>query len=174
MTILQNNKTDRNKAPEEELFVTMYYNMFASTMYFPHLPKDFWAIIENKSDRFDSYMIPQQNDNKNIIFGDDYLFVYKPNGEFKDFKHLHNNPIPMPLKKPSDVEIILHTHSNRNSKFITELDIANLIVCKDKLQWTEHFVVSKKYVSIFNISDMVLKIEMKKDYETRTGKKLKI
>lgn len=174
LTIVKNDKIARDKSNDEELFIKMYYNMYASTMYFPHLPKDFWAIIEKKSDRFDSFMFPQQNDNKNIIFGNDYLFVYRQNGEFKDFKYLHNNPIPMPLKKPSDAEITLHTHSNRNSKFISELDIANLIVCKDKLQWTEHYVVSKKYVSIFNLGDMSLKIKLKKDYETRTGKKLKI
>lgn len=174
LTIIQNDKTTREKSSNEELFIKMYYNMYASTMYFPHLPKDFWVIIERNSDGFNSLMFPQQNDNKNIIFGNDYLFVYKQNGEFKDFKHLHNNPIPMPLNKPNDVEIILHTHTNRNSKFISELDIANMIICKDKLQWTEHIVVSKKYVSIFNLKSMTLKIELKKDYEIRIGKKLKI
>jgi hypothetical protein len=174
LKILKNDKIVRDKSPDEELFVKMYYNMYASTLYFPHLPKDFWSIIEKKSDRFDSFMFPQQNDNNNIILGNDYLFVYKLDGEFKDFKHLHNNPIPMSIYKPSDAEIILHTHSNKNSNFISELDVANMIICKNKLQWTEHYVVSKKYVSIFNMGNMNLKIELRKDYETRTGKKLKL
>jgi len=174
LRIIKNDKTTREKSHDEELFIKMYYNMYASTMYFPHLPKDFWTIIEKKPDGFNSIMFPQQNDKESIIFGNDFMFVYKTNGEFKDFKHLHNNPIPLPLIKPSDAEIILHTHSNRNSKFITELDIANMIICEDKLKWTEHLVVSKKYVSIFDLNDMTLKIELKKDYEMRTGKKLKL
>ena len=147
--------------------------MYASSMYFP-LPQYFWAIIEKKEDMFYAYMFPQQADLKNIIFGHDYLFKYRLDGEFKDFIFIHNNQIPMPYEKPSDSEVTIHTHANRNSDFISALDIANIIVCKDKLKWKKHLVVSKNYVSIFDLDSLTLTIELKKDYESRTGSKLKI
>lgn len=173
LSILNCDSVPRDKTVEEDLFVNIYYNMYASSMYFP-LPQYYWAIIEKKTDKFYAFMFPQQTDLKNIIFGHDYLFTYRLDGEFKDFKFIHNNQIPMPFEKPSDSEVTLHTHANRNSEFISALDIASIIVCKDKLKWKKHFVVSKKYVSIFDLDSLTLTIELKKDYESKTGTKLKI
>ena len=173
LSVLHIDSIPRDKTSDEELYVKMYFNMYASSFYFP-LPKDFWAIIENKGDRFDSYMIPQQNDPKIVMFGHDYLFTYKLNGDFKNFKFIHNNPIPIPaIKSSDDFQGTAHEHANRNSKFISAIDIANILVSINRIDWDRHIVISKKYVSIFDLKTKTLKIELKKDYENRVGQKLK-
>lgn len=175
LEMISDNKESRTETEMERLFKKMVLNMYASTMYFP-LPKSFWAIIESQDAAFSAYLIPRQESNTELILGNDFLFKYKQNGEFKDFKHLHNNAIPIPTKfqNKDELEGTLHTHANRNDDFITALDIATILSYKQKVDWTKHLVTSNKYVSIFDMDKMTLEIITRKDYETRTGKKLKL
>lgn len=174
LDILSDDKEPRTQTQREKLYKTMVLKMFASTMYFP-LPKRFWAIIEEVDGRFFAYLIPRQESSTQLILGNDYVFKYTLTGEFKDFKFLHNNAIPIPtnVQQKDEVEGTLHTHANRNDAFITALDIATILSCKGQLNGTKHLVTSRKYVSIFDSDKMTLEIVTKQEYETRTGKKLK-
>ncbi len=173
LTVTQKQDYARNASEKEKLFIKIYHNIYSSSQYFP-LPNEFWVIIERKNNLFYAYMTPRQNNTEKIILGHDFLFKYKLNGKFKDFKFLHNNPILLPLNNPVDSNVSLHTHSNRNSDFISVLDIAVILISKDRLEWDKHFVISKKFVSIFDVKNTTLSIEFRKEYEQRTGKKLKI
>jgi len=175
LKILSDSKEPRTETETERLFKRMVLNMHASTMYFP-LPKKFWAIIEHQDGGFFAYLIPRQGSRTELILGNDFLFEYKLTGEFKDFKHLHNNAIPILTRFESKdgIEGTLHTHANRNDDFITALDIATILSYKEKVDWKKHLVTSNKYVSVFDMDKMTLEIVTRKEYETRTGKKLKL
>ncbi|NOS92099.1 MAG: hypothetical protein HOP30_09270 [Cyclobacteriaceae bacterium] len=175
LNILSDNKELRTETKAEGLFKKMVLNMYASTKYFP-LPKEFWAIIENQDGGFSAYLLPRQESSSELILGNDFIFKYKLTGEFKDVKYLHNNAIPILTKfqNKDELEGTLHIHANRNDDFITALDIATILSYKEKVDWTKHLVASNKYVSIFNIDKMTLEIITRREYETRTGKRLKL
>jgi len=48
--------------------------------------------------------------------------------------------------------------------------IANILVSENRIEWHKHIVVSKKYVSIFDLKTKTLAIELRKDYENKIGK----
>jgi hypothetical protein len=175
LNVLSDDRQSRTETGAERLYKKMVLNMHASTLYFP-LPKKFWAIIEKQDQGFSAYLIPRQESSTELMLGNDFLFKYKLSGEFKDFKHLHNNAIPILTKfeNKEEIEGTLHTHANRNDDFITALDIATILSYKEKVDWTRHLVTSNKYVSIFDMAKMTLEIVPKKEYETRAGKKLKL
>jgi len=140
------------------MYLKIYSSGFYNTLY-----TDFWVVFEKPDDKFLAYIIPMQNDDKLIIFGNDYLFTFDKNGEFIDFKPLHTNPIPVSLKSPPDIKVkgTVHTHAGSSSEFMSPTDIAAMLLLKDKIEWEKHYVISGKYKSIYNVKEGTLVIEPK-------------
>jgi hypothetical protein len=173
-SVINDNLTERKATKDEEILLKIYFNLNITSRFFS-FRTGFWNIIERKDGRYEAILLPQQNYIDYMILGGDLLLKYDLTGEFIDIKLLHNNPIPIPLNSNDEKFTgTLHNHNNYSSEFITETDIANILLCEKKINWGIHIVVSDLFVSIFDIKNKSLIIEFKDDYERRTGIKINI
>lgn len=85
-----------------------------------------------------------------VLIGNDYLFTYKANNEFVKQEKLHNSLITFPYKGKED-KVSATTHSHILSEYITSTDVCTLLLYKDFLEWNQHIVISKDYVSILDL-----------------------
>ena len=99
-----------------------------------------------------------------VIIGNDYLLTYNKKNKFKKKEKIHNSLIEFPYK--SDVTF----HSHVLSNYINSTDICTLLLYKDFVEWKQHYVVSKKYVSIFDLEKEDLIILTRKDWEKMNDK----
>ena len=94
-----------------------------------------------------------------VLIGNDYLFTYNNKNEFKKQEKIHNSLIQLQYRNPKDSARIESTvHSHVISDCIDPTDICTLLLYKDYVGWTQHFVISKKYVSIFDMNKETLLI----------------
>lgn len=100
-----------------------------------------------------------------VLIGNDYLFKYDSNNNFKSKGKIHNSIIQLPAKMDSDKNAIATMHSHVISETIEPTDICTLLLYKDFVEWKQHYVISSKYVSIFDLEKELLVIMKKKDWE---------
>jgi hypothetical protein len=101
-----------------------------------------------------------------VIIGNDYLLTYDNKNEFSKKKRIHNSILQFPYKGKDSLNKLEATyHSHILSKYITATDICTLLLYKDFVEWKMHYVMSKKYVSIFDIKNESLVIITKKAWD---------
>jgi hypothetical protein len=120
-------------------------------------------VIDEKGKRV--YIITGPTESGVVLLGNDYLLTFNKNNKLEAKKKLHNNLIRLPYGKTDDGKIILstiHTHLAEFSPIITATDICTLMAYSKYTNWTEHIVVSKERVSIWNCKTNTL-LTMTKD-----------
>ncbi|HNU89231.1 MAG TPA: hypothetical protein PKJ94_13105 [Ferruginibacter sp.] len=89
-----------------------------------------------------------------VIFGNDYLVTFDDEYKVKTKKMLHRNIIPIEYgKKPEDANDIfatLHSHKGETGDLITATDICTLMLYAKFAGWQQHYVVSEKFVGIWD------------------------
>jgi len=128
-------------------------------------------MIENKDDFFKFYkntspnFIPVITKNKKQVFiltgpqksgivliGNDYLLKYNKKNKFKSKEKIHNSILEFKYKSKNKKKPLVSTyHSHIVTDFITSTDICTLLLYKDYIEWKQHTVMSKKWVSIFDL-----------------------
>ena len=101
-----------------------------------------------------------------ILLGNDYLLTYGSNNTLIKKKKIHESLIELPFQgvdEEKKIETSMHTHVN--SSLIDATDICTILLYKDYIEWNQHIVISKKYVSIFNIEKEDLVVITKKAWE---------
>lgn len=89
----------------------------------------------------------------NVVFiGNDYLLTYDKKNNLVKKEKLHNSILQFQGKSGDSENPIVSTHhSHVLSDLITSTDICTLLLYKDFVEWKQHYVISKKYVSIFDL-----------------------
>jgi hypothetical protein len=106
-----------------------------------------------------------------ILIGNDYLFKYDKNNNFVSKQKIHNSLIQLPTQMDSSQDAIATMHSHVISDIIDPTDICTLLLYKDFAQWKQHYVISKKFVSIFDTEKQNLVIVTRKTWDKMNDKK---
>lgn len=97
-----------------------------------------------------------------VIFGNDYLLTFDDKNNLKDRKKIHKSLIPMEYENSVSG---IHSHVPETGDFITATDICTLMLYEKFAKWEAHYVMSKKYVSIWNCKKDELFIMTTKAFE---------
>jgi hypothetical protein len=106
-----------------------------------------------------------------ILIGNDYLFKYDQDNNFVSKEKIHNSLIQLPTKTDSNKDVIATVHSHVISDIIDPTDICTLLLYKDAVQWRQHYVIGKKFVSIFDMDKENLVIVTREAWEKMNEKK---
>lgn len=98
-----------------------------------------------------------------VLIGNDYKLEYNKKGEFVKKIKIHNSILQFPYKSDNPENKLESTFQSLVlSKFINSTDICTLLLYKDYVEWKQHYAMSKKYVSIFDLEKENLLIITKK------------
>lgn len=98
-----------------------------------------------------------------VLIGNDYKLEYNKKGEFVKKIKIHNSILQFPYKSDNPENKLESTFQSLVlSKFINSTDICTLLLYKDYVEWKQHYAISKKYVSIFDLEKENLLIITKK------------
>lgn len=86
-----------------------------------------------------------------LFLGNDYLLSYNQNNKFRGVERIHKSIIKLPTKRGIDKSVKATMHSHLLSDIIDATDICTLLLYRDFVDWDLHYVIGKKYVSIFNL-----------------------
>jgi hypothetical protein len=105
------------------------------------------------------YVISGTSVNGIVPIGNDYLFRYDNKNNFISKEKIHKSLIQLPAKSDSANNPIMVTmHSHVISDYIDPTDICTLLLYKDLVDWNQHYVMSKNFVSIFDMKKETLTI----------------
>jgi hypothetical protein len=94
-----------------------------------------------------------------VLIGNDYLFKYDKDNKLVSKEKLHNSLIQLAYKSNDSKNPTTATiHSHVVSELITSTDICTLLLYKEFVEWKTHYVVSKHFVSIFDMQKELLVI----------------
>lgn len=100
-----------------------------------------------------------------VVLGNDYLLTFNKKNKLKSKKKLHNSIIALPYRGEEGEAIEQTVHSHVVSDFIDVTDICTLLLYKDYVDWKQHTVISKKYVSFFNLEEESLAVLTRKAWD---------
>ncbi|MCL1937129.1 MAG: hypothetical protein FWF52_01875 [Candidatus Azobacteroides sp.] len=111
-----------------------------------------------------------------VIIGNDYLLTYDKNNKLVKKEKLHNSLIQYPYKSDdpeNKMETTMHSHVLSDLiTLITSTDICTLLLYKDSVEWTQHCVMSKKYVSFFDLKKENLIVMTRKEWDKMISRTL--
>lgn len=116
-------------------------------------------IIKERPADFYVYSIPGTYIENLIPIGGDYWFTYTKLGKSLKFDFIHRNLIPFEGKGEEKIHGTGHEHRKRANKYITPTDICTLLLYKNSIEWDTHEVISKGFISTFNLRTISLTIE---------------
>lgn len=96
-----------------------------------------------------------------ILLGNDYLLIYDKKNKLKSKTKLHNSLITLQTETPRAVAS-MHTHII--SDFIDPTDICTLLLYREYTNWRQHYVINKKYVSVFDLDEVSLVIMTREEW----------
>jgi hypothetical protein len=105
-------------------------------------------IISNNKKKV--YMLTGPDSNGVVIFGNDYLVEFDKNKNIKSKKSLHRNIIPINYTNNQDEVTTMHSHTKETGYLPTATDICTLLLYAQYTHWQQHYIISKKYVSIWD------------------------
>ena len=141
----------------------MYENDDDFFLFYENTSNNIIPIIDKKERKV--YILTASEQYGNVFIGNDYLLTFTPKGNLKDKRKLHNTLIEIPYKNPGKEKITTTMHTHILSNHIEPTDICTLLLYRDYVEWDEHFVIHKDYISIFDLKDEMLTIMKKKDFE---------
>jgi len=101
-----------------------------------------------------------------VVIGNDYVLTYDSKNKFSEKEKIHQSMLQYPYKSDKlDNKMESTYHSHILSECISSTDICTLLLYKDFVEWKQHYVISKKYVSIFELEKENLVIITKKAWD---------
>jgi hypothetical protein len=87
-----------------------------------------------------------------VVFGNDYLLTFAADNTLKEKKTLHKNIIRIGYGREDGKQIIatMHTHLPETGDIVTATDVCTLMLYGKYAKWGQHYVMSKKNVSIWD------------------------
>ncbi|WP_299184698.1 hypothetical protein [uncultured Aquimarina sp.] len=101
-----------------------------------------------------------------VLIGNDYKLEYNKKDEFVKKMKIHNSILQFPYKSDDPENKLESTFQSLVlSEYINSTDICTLLLYKDYVEWEQHYAMSKKYVSIFDLEKENLLIITKKAWD---------
>lgn len=104
-----------------------------------------------------------------VIFGNDYLLNFDQQNNLISRRALHKNIIVTSLEdfnaKGQTMVAGMHTHLPETGAFITATDICTLMLYGRTTGWESYFVMSEKYINIWNCKTSQLLVLTREAYE---------
>lgn len=100
-----------------------------------------------------------------VLLGNDYLLHYNKRNKFKRKEKIHNSLISLSTENIDNNATTITMHSHILSDAISPTDICTLLLYRDYTEWKQHYVISKKYVSIFDMEKEALIIITRKAWD---------
>ena len=93
-----------------------------------------------------------------IYFGNDYLLTYSRSNKLKEKRRLHQNLMPLDHSDMKTIKAGVHNHSAKTGEFMTATDICTILLYEKVVHWQQYYVMSEKYVNIwdFNADNLVV------------------
>lgn len=113
------------------------------------------------------YVLTGPANNGIVVLGNDYLISFDKNENISSKKRLHKNIITLPTKGENGEEIsaTVHSHLPETGDLITATDICTLKLYGKFTTWEQHYVMSDKYVSIWDCKKNMLTVLTKKAWD---------
>ena len=101
-----------------------------------------------------------------IVFGNDYLITFNKKNRVKKKKSLHNNIIVMDYGNREEQIITgIHSHLKSTGELITVTDVCTLMLYCPYTGWESYYVMSEKYVSIWQCETSELLVMERKAWD---------
>ena len=101
-----------------------------------------------------------------VLIGNDYKLEYNKKDEFVKKMKIHNSILQFPYKSDDSENKLESTFQSLVlSEYINSTDICTLLLYKDYVEWKQHYAMSEKYVSIFDLKKESLFTMKRKAWE---------
>lgn len=104
-----------------------------------------------------------------VIFGNDYLITFGKKNKLESKILIHNNLLVMDYGKlqreGKSIKGGVHSHLPSTGDFITPTDICTLMLYEKMAKWEQYYVLSKKYVSVWDCKKDQLATFTKEEWE---------
>lgn len=101
-----------------------------------------------------------------MLFGNDYEIVFNKSAEVVSKRALHNSLIPIFYEgRDGLAKASVHSHVSGKDEFITPTDICSLMLYQDFIPWERHYVMSPKFVSVWNCKLNKLNILTREEFD---------
>lgn len=124
---------------------------------------NFIPVVKGKEKKV--YLLTASTRSEVVFIGNDYLLSYNQKNIFKKKKRIHKSLIELPVKDDEGNLAIATFHSHVVSDHIDPTDICTLLLYREYSGWKQHYVVGKKYVSIFDPEKETLVVMKRKAWE---------
>jgi hypothetical protein len=118
-------------------------------------------IVTNKEKKV--FVITGPTNNGVMLFGNDYLLTFDRNNKLVKQKQLHRSLIPIEFGSKDEIEATIHSHVIDD--LITSTDICTLMLYGKFSKIKTHYVMSKKYVSIWDCKKETLAVVTREAFE---------
>ncbi len=118
-------------------------------------------IIINKEKKV--FVLTGPKNNGVMLFGNDYLLTFDKNNKLLKQKKLHNSLIPIEFGDKKEIEASIHSHVLDD--LITSTDVCTLMLYGKFAKIKTHYVMSKKYVSIWDCKNETLTVMTREAFE---------
>lgn len=109
------------------------------------------------------FVLTGPQNNGVMLFGNDYLLTFDDNNKLLNQKQLHKSLIPIEFGKSEEIEASVHSHVLDD--LITSTDICTLMLYGKFSKMKSHYVMSKKYVSIWDCKKETLVVMTREAFE---------
>lgn len=100
-----------------------------------------------------------------VPIGNDHLLTFSTDGHLKSTERLHNSYLPMgPGESKTAIQSMFHSHLDAHP-YITPSDICSILLYHNQVPAHQHYVMSRDYVSIFDIDKQLLVIMTRKAFD---------
>lgn len=129
---------------------------------------NFIPIIKNRQRKV--FIITAPIINNVLILGNDYLLTFNKKNQIINEEKIHNSLLEFPFSSENPENKITSTkHSHVLSGIISSTDICTLLLYRDFVEWKIHYVIGKKYVSIFDLEKESLLVLTKEAIQNITN-----
>jgi len=118
-------------------------------------------VVINKEKKV--FVLTGPKNNGVMLFGNDYLLTFDKKGKLSKQKQLHKSLIPIEFGDKEEIEATIHSHVLDD--LITSTDICTLMLYGKFAKMKTHYVMSKKYVSIWDCKKETLAVMTREAFE---------
>lgn len=128
-----------------------------STDFFKHYQNSNYNLIPLSDEIGDRvYILTGPSVGGVLIIGNDYLLEFDKDEKLISKRAIHNNMIPFEFGKENGNPVTIHNHLPETGELMTATDICSLMLYGPYTSWGSHWVMSDKYVSIWDIEKQEL------------------
>jgi hypothetical protein len=125
---------------------------------FKRINPNFVPVSDEKGKRV--YILSGPEESGVVIFGNDYLLHFNDDHQLVEKKRIHRSLIPVRYGDEENKKAVatIHSHLPETGDYITATDICTLMLYCESTGWSQHIVISEKFVSLYDCKNNSLTI----------------